>query len=98
MINELSLQPFNKPNCIGMLNTLFPPQAPSGSTKLATPLIKEHALREERRTFFEYINQVQKGGPDVLEPLMKMNRDQGDETGWDKVQKHVDKYLRVAKT
>lgn len=91
MINELSLQPFNKLNCMGMLNTLLPPQSASGG-KLPSPLLTHQTLRQERDSFFHYITQVQKQGPGVLEKLT-----QGETTKWSVVQKEVDKYLRVAK-
>lgn len=97
MINELSLQPFNRLNCMGMLNTLLPPQAPSGNSKLPTPLLTHEALKEERNTFFNYIRQVQKHGPKVLKPVMEMNKGPEDTDGWNTIQKTVDKYLRVAK-
>ncbi|KAF9732917.1 hypothetical protein PMIN06_012370 [Paraphaeosphaeria minitans] len=91
MINELSLQPFNKLNCMGMLNTLLPPQPASGG-RLPSPLLTQQTLRQERESFFHYIRQVQKSGPGCLEVLT-----QGETTKWSVVQKQVDKYLRVAK-
>jgi hypothetical protein len=97
MINELSLQPFNKLNCMGMLNTLLPPLSPGGNARLPTPLLTHQLLRDERDSFFEYIRRVQKSGPAVLHPVIELNKSPGDETGWDNVQKTVDKYLRVAK-
>ena len=97
MINELSLQPFNKLNCMGMLNTLLPPQSPSGHTRLPTPLLTQQLLKNERETFFEYIGKVQKNGPGVLKPVIELNKGAADESGWDNIQRTVDKYLRVAK-
>lgn len=97
MINELSLQPFNKLNCMGMLNTLLPPQSPSGNSKLPTPLLTAQTLKDERDTFFEYIRMVQKSGPTVLQPVIEMNRGISDETGWDNIQRVVDKYLKLTK-
>ncbi|KAF2274890.1 uncharacterized protein EI97DRAFT_92282 [Westerdykella ornata] len=97
LINELSLQPFNKLNCMGMLNTLLPPQSPSGNSRLPTPLLTHQVLKEERDSFFEYIRKVQKHGPSVLRPVIEMNKGPGDQTGWDCLQKTLDKYLRVAK-
>lgn len=98
MINELSLQPFNKFNCIGMLNTLLPPQAPSGNSRLPTPLLSAQLLTEERKSFFEYIKLVEAKGPAVLKPIIELHRGHGDETGWDNLQKTIDKYLRVTKS
>lgn len=91
MINELSLQPFNKLNCMGMLNTLLPPQPHAGGRQ-PSALLSQQTLRQERESFFHYIQQVQKQGPSVLRPLIE-----GERTNWSVVQKEVDKYLRVAK-
>ncbi|KAH7081719.1 hypothetical protein BKA63DRAFT_217025 [Paraphoma chrysanthemicola] len=95
MINELSMQPFNKLNCMGMLNTLLPPM--HNQTKLPSPLLNVQTLKDERDGFFDYIRLVQKNGPEVLKPVMTMNRSPDDETGWPAVQKVVDKYTKVAK-
>ncbi|KAF2687932.1 hypothetical protein K458DRAFT_294992 [Lentithecium fluviatile CBS 122367] len=91
MINELSLQPFNKLNCMGMLNTLLPPQPPTGA-KLPSAYLSHQTLKQERESFFHYIQQVQKHGPGILKPLTE-----GEKTKWDVVQKDVEKYLRVSK-
>jgi len=82
---------------MGMLNTLFPPQAPSGNSKLPTPLLTHEMLKEERNSFFDYIRKVQKHGREALKPAMDMNTLPGDQNGWGYVQRIVDKYLRVAK-
>ncbi|KAF2711481.1 hypothetical protein K504DRAFT_375066 [Pleomassaria siparia CBS 279.74] len=97
MINELSLEPFNKLNCVGMLNTLLPPQPPQGGAKLPAPYLTHEILKEEREGFFDYIQLVQKNGPVVLKRVMDMNKGPEDENGWPSVQQNVDKYLRVAK-
>lgn len=94
MINELS-QPFNKINCMGMLNTLLPPMTPQ--TKLPSPQLQAHTLTEEREGFFEYIRQVQKNGPKALQPVIDMNRGPQDATGWPTVHKIVEKYTRMTK-
>lgn len=95
MINELQLQPFNKLNCMGMLNTLLPPM--HDSSKLPSPVMELEMLKEERDTFFEYIRQVQKNGPKCLQSIITLNAGPDDESGWPAVQRIVDKYLRVAK-
>lgn len=97
MINELSLQPFNKLNCMGMLNTLLPPQSPSGNSRVPSPLLSAAALKQERDSFFEYIRLVQKSGPSILNDAMSLGKQAGDASGWDSIQRSVDKYLRVAK-
>jgi|TARA_R110002003_G_scaffold104_44_gene8596 hypothetical protein len=95
MINELSMQPFDKLNCMGMLNTLLPPM--HNQTKLPSPVLNLQTLKDERNGFFEYIRLVQKSGPEILKPVMTMNKGADDETGWPAVQKVVDKYTKVAK-
>ena len=47
LINEMSLEPFNKHNCVAMLNTLYPPVATSQPTKLLTAVI----LKRQRDGF-----------------------------------------------
>lgn len=95
MINELSMQPFNKLNCMGMLNTLLPPM--HNSTKPPCPCLDVHTVKDEREGFFDYIRLVQKHGPEVLKPILDMNRGPEDETGWPSVQRIVDKYTKVSK-
>ncbi|KAF1848560.1 uncharacterized protein K460DRAFT_375407 [Cucurbitaria berberidis CBS 394.84] len=94
MINVLSEEPFNKLDCLSLLNTLFPPMR--DQTKLH-PLLNHQTLKEERQCFFDMIGRVQKHGPVVLQPIIDKNKGSGDVTGWPSVQNTVDKYLRVAK-
>jgi hypothetical protein len=96
LINELSIQPFNKLNCMGMLNTLLPPM--HASSKLPSPLLDQQTLKEEREAFFDYIRHVQKSGPAVLKPVIEMCKGPEEETGWPSVQRVVDKYLKVSKS
>lgn len=95
MINELKAQPFNKLNCVGMLNTLLPPL--HESSKLPSPVLEHETLRDERDAFFDYIRFVQKNGPSALDPIASHNAGPGEESSWPAVQRIVDKYLRVAK-
>lgn len=93
MINELSEQPFNKLECLSLLNTLFPPV--HAQTKLPSSYLSVETMRDERQIFFDSIGQVQRNGISVLRPLMEIKDPEGL-TGWPAVQKVVDKYLRVA--
>jgi hypothetical protein len=95
MINELSLQPFNKLNCMGMLNTLLPPM--HETSQLPSPSLDHATLKDERDAFFDYIRHVEKSGPSVLKPIMNHNKEPEDESGWTAVQRVADKYMRVAK-
>ncbi|ORY13280.1 hypothetical protein BCR34DRAFT_481376 [Clohesyomyces aquaticus] len=97
LVNELSLQPFNQLNCVAMLNTLLPPQSPPDFARQLVPLLTPELLAEERSVFFQYIRQVRREGPSVLQPVMDLDKAPGEVNGWDAVQRGVDKYLRVAK-
>jgi hypothetical protein len=95
MINELSLQPFNKLNCMGMLNTLLPPM--QDQKRLPSKHLDLQTLKDEREGFFDYIRLVQKTGPSVLKSILSMNKGPDEATGWPSVQRVVDKYTKVAK-
>ena len=97
LINELSLQPFNKANCFAMLNTLYPPTglAPNKfvqPTQQLTPLV----LTQQRNGFFRYISAVERNGTSVLTSLMDQHRREGDATGWPSLRDTIDNYLRIA--
>ena len=92
LINEMSLAPFHKPNCIAMLNTLYPPVAVSQPTPQLTPTI----LASQRTGFFRYISAVDKKGPEVLNNLMNQGKRPGEENGWPSVREVIDNYLRCA--
>ena len=92
LINEMSLRPFHKYNCIAMLNTLYPPVTTVSPTKKLTPSI----LAKQRNGFFRYIQAVETRGPGVLETLEKQGALDGEENGWPEVRRTLEKYLRVA--
>ncbi|OCK84480.1 hypothetical protein K432DRAFT_389465 [Lepidopterella palustris CBS 459.81] len=93
LINELSLEPFNKHNCVAMLNTLYPPVSSSQPTRILTPTL----LKNQRDGFFKYIQSVERHGPTVLKTVMDQGKLEGDNNGWGAVQKCLDKYLLIAK-
>ena len=88
----MRLTPFNKPNCISMLNTLYPPTYGSQPTLQLT----ENVLNAQRNAFFRYIQAVEKNGKEVLANLENASRRQGDTNGWPVVRDIVDVYLRKA--
>jgi hypothetical protein len=92
MINEMLLEPFNKANCIAMLNTLFPPVMSAPPTSHLTLRI----LNTQRKGFFKYILEVERNGRHALDNLIKEGSREGDRTGWPVVRDTVDKYLRAA--
>lgn len=92
LINELSLTPFSKHNCVAMLNTLYPPVAASQPTsKLTAPIMKH-----QRDGFFKYIQSVEKNGPRVLSTLMQQGQTDIDENGWEPVVRTMHTYLQAA--
>ncbi|KAI9837393.1 MAG: hypothetical protein M1838_004835 [Thelocarpon superellum] len=94
LINEMSLLPFNKSNCLAMLNTLYPPATTSQPTRTLTPEV----LSRQRSTFWRYIQAVGINGPSVLENVIHQGRrlERGDTTGWPMVRETLDQYLRAA--
>ena len=88
----MRLTPFSKPNCIAMLNTLYPPTLVEPPTRQLTTTI----LDSQRDAFFRYIRAVEKSGKSVLSNLENQSRRPQDENGWPVVREIVDKYLRAA--
>ncbi|KAK3703083.1 hypothetical protein LTR37_014694 [Vermiconidia calcicola] len=92
LINELSLTPFNKHNCVAMLNTLYPPVISSQPT---TKLTRE-ILKNQRDGFFKYIQSVEKNGSQVLRNLMQQGKAPADANGWGAVTRTLGLYLQLA--
>ncbi|KAK4615288.1 hypothetical protein CLAFUR0_09459 [Fulvia fulva] len=95
LINELSLSPFNKHNCVAMLNTLYPPMGmPAQPTTKLTPAV----LKTQREGFFKYVQAVEKSGPHILKNLMAQGKDEqhGDKSGWAAVVRTLSMYLQLA--
>ena len=91
LINEMRLEPFNKANCIAMLNTLYPPTTAQPPTRQLSPAI----LASQRSAFFRYITAVEKNGKGILSNLENQGQRKGDANGWSVVREIVDKYLRT---
>lgn len=93
LINEFSLQPFNKHNCLGLLNTLYPPvgMKVQPTTKLTMPVLKS-----QRDGFFKYIRHVEHSGPSVLKNLMQQGKLPQDDNGWAAVTRTLSMYLQLA--
>ena len=92
LINELKLSPFNKHNCVAMLNTLYPPVI---STQPTTRLTRE-ILKHQRDGFFKYIQSVEKHGESVLQNLMLQGKGPADGNGWVAVTRTLSQYLQLA--
>lgn len=84
--------PFNKHNCVAMLNTLYPPLTTIPPTsKLTAPVLKA-----QRDGFFKYIQSVETNGPRVLTNIMQQDMEFGDSNGWASVVRYLGHYLQLA--
>ncbi|TKX21802.1 hypothetical protein C1H76_6299 [Elsinoe australis] len=90
MINEMSLEPFNKNNCLAMLNTVYPPMGSAPTAQLTS------ILKQQREGFFNYILSVEKRGPGVLANLLAQGKRAGEENGWLAAREILDKYLQTS--
>jgi hypothetical protein len=97
LINEMSMIPFNKPACLAMLNTLYPPTTIS-TTQFVQPTaqLTPKVLSTQRDGFWRYIGAVEKNGTSVLAALMDQHKRPGDSTGWTSLRDTLEKYLQMA--
>ena len=84
----MRLTPFNKQNCIAMLNTLYPPRYSP------TSQLSEKTLNAQRNAYFKYVQAVEKSGKDILVNLEQASRRPGESNGWPVVRDIVDVYIR----
>ncbi|OAP58945.1 hypothetical protein AYL99_06242 [Fonsecaea erecta] len=97
LINELTLTPFDKGNCLAMLNTLYPPINMNASRFVQpTAQLTPQILTQQRNGFFKYITAVEKNGPAVLSNLMNQAKKADDPNGWVSLRDTLDKYVRMA--
>ena len=99
MINELSLEPFSRYNCIAMLNTLYPPiplDEAQNPAQQPSAMLTSEVLSTQRRGFFDWITKVSTHTHECLTPLMKQGARPEDENGWPAVRICLDEYLRLA--
>ena len=96
LINELSLTPFNKANCVAMLNTVYPPVSIANVPFVQpTAQLSATVLSNQRGAFFRYITAVEKNGASVLTNLMDQHKRPGETTGWTQLRDTLDNYLRM---
>lgn len=96
LVNEMSLKPFDKQNCLAMLNTLFPPALTHSQFVKPTKQLTQEVLQEQRKGFFRYITSVERKGTGVLQTVMNQHKRPGDDNGWPKTREDLDNYLRMA--
>ncbi|KAL4888255.1 hypothetical protein BDV59DRAFT_189010 [Aspergillus ambiguus] len=93
LINEMLMEPYNKANCVAMLNTLFPPV--TESTVTPTSQLTPHILKSHRDGFFRYISARGVNGKEILDKMMAQGAPEGERFGWPLVRDALDKYLRI---
>lgn len=93
LISEMLTEPYNKANCIAMLNTLFPPVTESAA---ATPQLTPQVLKTQRDGLFRYISAIDTNGKKILDPVIQHGAQPGQPNGWPLVRDALDKYLRNA--
>lgn len=92
LVNQMMLEPFDKANCLALLNTLLPPLHRDSSTptqQLSTAILGNH-----RDTFFKFITTFE-ADPSILEPIIKQGARPGDENGWPALYDAIDRYLNA---
>ncbi|KAJ5551114.1 hypothetical protein N7535_000943 [Penicillium sp. DV-2018c] len=90
LVNEMMLEPFNKANCLALLNTLFPPV--HRDSPVPTQQCSVAALQAHRDTFFGLITNYE-ADPSILEPIIAQGARNGEENGWPALHESIDRYL-----
>ncbi|CAG8377853.1 unnamed protein product [Penicillium salamii] len=90
LINEMMLEPFNKANCLALLNTLFPPVR-YDSLPPTQQLSQKH-LENHRDAFFQFII-LYETKPEILEPVMTQGARAGDANAWPALHDSFDRYV-----
>ncbi|RMJ27405.1 hypothetical protein PHISP_01721 [Aspergillus sp. HF37] len=91
LVSEMLTEPYNKANCIAMLNTLFPPVTESAA---ATPQLTPQVLKTQRDGLFRYISAIDTNGKKILDQVIQHGAQPGQPNGWPLVRDALDKYLR----
>ncbi|EFQ97504.1 hypothetical protein MGYG_00544 [Nannizzia gypsea CBS 118893] len=92
LVNEMLLTPFNRYNCIALLNTLFPPL----DSRPPTPHLNGKLLLDHRMRFYDYICSFEKKGVQVLKHVIEQDKRPGEKTGWPVARGMIDSYLNLA--
>lgn len=86
-------EPYNKFNCVVLLNTLFPPV--TAATIPPTTHLTVQVLKSVRDGFWRTINSVETNGKQILERQMMQGAREGEANNWPVVRESLDKYLRL---
>ncbi|KXG48739.1 uncharacterized protein PGRI_026090 [Penicillium griseofulvum] len=92
LVNQIMLEPFDKANCLALLNTLLPPvhrDSPTPTQQLSTATLGQH-----RDKFFKLITSYN-GDPSMLESVIKQGARYNEENGWPALHEALDRYLNA---
>ncbi|KAI5305559.1 hypothetical protein KEM56_004078 [Ascosphaera pollenicola] len=93
IVNEMMLTPFNKNNCLAMLNTLFPSKLNAPPTRH----VSVQRMADQRRKFADYIHAVEENkSTDCLRKIIVQDARAGETTGWPLTHEYIEKYLMLA--
>lgn len=91
LVHEIKNQPFDKHNCMGMLNTLWPPipsSIPDG--------ISNDIVQSQRKDFFKTINSIPGKGMADIDRLIVEHAKEGEPNGWPCTAHMMNKYMQKA--
>ncbi|OMP82550.1 hypothetical protein BK809_0006860 [Diplodia seriata] len=91
LIHEIKNQPFDKHNCMAMLNTLWPPipsSVPDG--------ISNEIVQSQRKDFFKTINSIPGRGMADIDRLIVEQAKEGQANGWPCTAHMMNKYMQKA--
>lgn len=91
LVHEIKNQPFDKHNCMAMLNTLWPPipsSVPDG--------ISNEIVQSQRKDFFKTINSIPGRGMADIDRLIVEQAKEGQANGWPCTAHMMNKYMQKA--
>ncbi|KAF2147421.1 uncharacterized protein K452DRAFT_293845 [Aplosporella prunicola CBS 121167] len=88
LIHEIKMQPFDKHNCLAMLNTLWPP-IPTSIPEGIPPAV----VQSQRKDFFKAINSIPGRGTVELQRLITQDAKEGEPDGWPETARMMDIYI-----
>ncbi|KAJ5174781.1 uncharacterized protein N7482_000658 [Penicillium canariense] len=93
IVNEVLLEPHNKPNHIAMLNTLYPPISPGAATP--PPQLTYQILKMHREAYFKIINNASTRGTDAVYKIIHQGEPEEAQSVWPLVHEALENYLNL---
>ncbi|TAQ86752.1 hypothetical protein B7494_g4913 [Chlorociboria aeruginascens] len=92
MVNELSCEPFYKPNVVAMLNTLFPPSI----RELPNEKVTVESLHKYRSSLYRYLVAVAVNGSQVLNSYVAKLSHPSSNHSWANTFARLEQYIEMA--